>query len=417
MFNLFGKSARHRRQSAVAGAMLGGVLSIASFPTLFLNEGRAVKTARSLQEGAASVVSVDSDQVDSTCEGKFVHLSGEARTDEMLTDDVFGVEVNAIRLTRSVEMYQWKELEEKVTRKVDGKSETETRFAYEKIWADSHLDSSKYHEPSGHENPANFPFEPRSIEAKQVDIGAYQLSQSLIAKIDQAESLSVDLSKVPSTLASNLRPDGGVQSSATGFYWMHSSVSKPEVQTGTSAEANSVQDQVAADKAVAAADEPQIGDTRIHFAVTRPTEVSVMAQQTGSSFEPFKTHSGRSLNMLSSGVVSAAAMIEQAETENKILTWMLRIAGTAMIVFGIGLVIRPLSSMTESIPLVGSLVNMGATLVAVLLGGAMALMTIAVAWLFYRPLIAIPLIVISCAVMYYLFKQASKSQVEVVSAS
>ena len=60
---------------------------------------------------------------------------------------------------------------------------------------------------------------------------------------------------------------------------------------------------------------------------------------------------------------------------------------------------------------------MGATLVAVLLGGAMALMTIAVAWLFYRPLIAIPLIVISCGVMYYLFKQAGKSEVKVVSAS
>ena len=158
MFNLFDRSARHRRQPAVAGAMLGGVLSIASFPTLFLNEGRAVKTARSLQEGAASVVSIDGNQVDPSCEGKFVHLSGEARTDETLTDDVFGVEVNAIRLIRSVEMYQWKELEEKVTRKVDGKSKTETRFAYEKIWADSPLDSSKYHEPSGHENPASFPF-------------------------------------------------------------------------------------------------------------------------------------------------------------------------------------------------------------------------------------------------------------------
>ena len=73
--------------------------------------------------------------------------------------------------------------------------------------------------------------------------------------------------------------------------------------------------------------------------------------------------------------------------------------------------------LSARIPLVGSLVNMGASLVAVLLGGAMALMTIAVAWLFYRPLIAIPLIVISCGILYYLFKQAGKSAVEVVSTS
>lgn len=104
------------------------------------------------------MVSIDGNQVDPSCEGKFVHLSGEARTDETLVDEVFGVEVNAIRLTRSVEMYQWKELEEKVTRKDGGKSKTDTRYAYEKIWADSHLDHSKFHEPSGHANPASFPF-------------------------------------------------------------------------------------------------------------------------------------------------------------------------------------------------------------------------------------------------------------------
>ncbi len=78
MFNPFRKSNRHRGESAMGAAVLGGLMAIATVPTLFFNEGRAVKTAHALAEGAAAVVAVDANQLDQLNEGKLVHLSGRA---------------------------------------------------------------------------------------------------------------------------------------------------------------------------------------------------------------------------------------------------------------------------------------------------------------------------------------------------
>ena len=56
--------------SSLGGIVVGILLIIASFPTLFWNEGRAVKTAQSLEEGGGAVVSVAVDRVDPQNEGK-----------------------------------------------------------------------------------------------------------------------------------------------------------------------------------------------------------------------------------------------------------------------------------------------------------------------------------------------------------
>jgi hypothetical protein len=55
------------------------------------------------------LVTVDASSVDPANEGKLVHLTAKAVTDETLADDMFGVSANAIKLRRNVEMYQWKE--------------------------------------------------------------------------------------------------------------------------------------------------------------------------------------------------------------------------------------------------------------------------------------------------------------------
>ena len=44
--------------------LLGSFLSLAAFPLLFWNEGRAVKTVRELREGVASVAHVSEERVD-----------------------------------------------------------------------------------------------------------------------------------------------------------------------------------------------------------------------------------------------------------------------------------------------------------------------------------------------------------------
>ena len=91
-----------RLGGSIKGVAIGGVLFLAGIPLLFWNEGRAVKTAKALEEGASVCVKLpNADTVDATMDGKLVHVTGTAITDDVLTDDLFsGLSTKAIRLTR-----------------------------------------------------------------------------------------------------------------------------------------------------------------------------------------------------------------------------------------------------------------------------------------------------------------------------
>lgn len=346
-------------------AVLGGLMAIAGTAILFFNEGRAVKTARSLAEGAAAVVSVDADQLSQQHEGKLIHLSGRAAATTALVDDRFGVSAEAIRLIRTVEVFQWKEIEEKVTRKVDGKSKTETEYSYEQVWDSMLHATSNFREPTNHQNPPPR-FEHQEVDAEEVLVGEYRLPQDLVGQLTDAQPIEVSLATVPEDIADGLRIDGGTETSAAGFYWS----ADPETT------------------------EPQIGDVRVRFSAVFPTTVSVIAQQSDSRLQPFKTRNGREISMIRPGEFSAEKMFDDAQAQNTAMTWALRLAGTIGLIAGIGFVLQPLTSITQRIPVICNLVGMGAAFVAMLLGGAVALLTISFAWLLYRPLIAVPLIIV-----------------------
>ena len=102
---------------SIKSVLFGLVMFVLSFPLLFWNEGRAVRTARSLTEGLGAVVSVPAEAVTPGNEGKLVYVSGAVKTDKPVVDDELAVEADAVTLLRNVEMYQWKESESKETRK------------------------------------------------------------------------------------------------------------------------------------------------------------------------------------------------------------------------------------------------------------------------------------------------------------
>ena len=115
--------------------LVGLALFAGSFVLLFWNEGRAVKTATGLKDIGKQVVSIPADTVDPAMEGNVVHLTGEATTDETLADADLGVSAVAIKLQRNVEIYQWKEEEQKSSRKkVGGRKETTPTYSYKKVW-------------------------------------------------------------------------------------------------------------------------------------------------------------------------------------------------------------------------------------------------------------------------------------------
>ena len=116
-----------RLGNAFKGIVVGIIMVVIAFPLLFWNEGRAVKRYKTLKEGGGAVISVAADKVDAANQGKLVHMTGMATTEENLVDTSFGVSSQAIKLKRYVEMYQWQEeSKSKEKKKLGGGTETVT---------------------------------------------------------------------------------------------------------------------------------------------------------------------------------------------------------------------------------------------------------------------------------------------------
>lgn len=354
--------------SAFKGVVFGLLLFFAAFPLLFWNEGRAVDTAKSLEEGAASVIDVPSAPLDPAHAGKLVHTTGLATTSETLLDPQFGVAAQALKLNRKVEMYQWQETSSSHTEKnLGGDTETVTTYSYDKVWSDAVLDASGYKKNHEHQNPTQKAYPSVEWVAQQISLGDFTLSRSLVERISDQEALRVDDEK---SLPKALR--GRVRSYAGGFY------------AGKDANA------------------PEIGDLRITFSEVKPTQVSVVAQQTGNTFQPYATQNGETIELLQTGVHGAVEMFQQAQAENALLTWILRGVGLLMMFIGLSMLLGPLSVIADVIPLLGDVAEMGIGLVAFLLAVPFTLVTIGVAWLYYRPWLGVILLAIACGVLWTL---------------
>jgi hypothetical protein len=344
-----------RLGESMKGVVIGFILFVVSFPLLWWNEGRAVDTAKALATGKGEVLDAQAQSVDPAKEGKEVHVTGEATTAETLADPEFGVSANALRLRRHAEMYQWKQDVRTEHRKKFGGGEEEVKtYTYTKTWAANPIDSSEFRESSGHTNP---PMSYRSEvwQARQVKLGAYSLTDTLLNELGQGSEEPLPVK----TDSAEKLPDG-VRLVSGGTFYKGKDLAAPEV-----------------------------GDERIDFKVVKqPRTVSVLAKQTGSSFAPFEIPGRKfTIHRLMDGQKSATEMFAQMEAENTLLTWVLRLVGFLVMAVGIFLVFQPLATFADVVPFFGGLVGAGFALVAGVAALALSLLTIAVAWLFYRPLL------------------------------
>src|SRR5579864_333213 len=347
-----------RLVGSIVGVLIGLVLILASFPVLFWNEGRAVRMAKSLKEGAAEVVSVAPDQVDAANEGRLVYTSGQATTSDTLTDTDFGVTAPAIRLVRKAEMFQWKEDRKSETRKkLGGGTETVTTYSYATAWSPTVIPSSGFHEAQGHQNPDALPIAGATWTATAVTLGAFTLSPAQVAKLDQTETLRAE-SRPTQTLPPNVKFNDG------GYYR-------------------------GADPA-----SPSVGDERITFGAVRPAAGSVMGRQGGTTFEPDRSTAAPIL-LVTYGTVSADGMFKVAESSNRTLTWILRAAGFLAMLIGFALIFRPLVTVADVVPIIGTILGIGTFVAAFSLAMSLSLVTIAVAWIVFRPIVGVALLAVA----------------------
>jgi len=366
-------------KSVLMGVLLGPVLILACMYFLFWNEGRAVQTAQSLDEGQAAVISVDAGNVDPTREGALVHFSGPVETDDRLRDPEFPLERQALALRRHVEMYQWQEREDKQS---DNDS-NQTVYTYRTEWSSDAIDSSRFERTQGHENPP-MPYDNHVVRAENVNLEAYQLTTRFINQLDNFNDVALDerfLTNVRNTQQGEFQLD------------------RNRLFRGSNP-AN-----------------PQVGDVRISFAIIEPYRVSVIGQQSGSNLGGYQTNAGDVLNLLYPGHLTADEMFERAHQENQALTWAIRVAASMGVFIGFVMFLGPISYVARFIPLVGPMIIMAKKLVAGALTFVLAGSTIAVAWVFYRPLIGIPLLLLFIGIGVVMFRMANKNAKEAEAAT
>ena len=374
-----------RLGGSIRGVIVGLALFIGGFPVLFWNEGNSVKTEKAIDEGEGVCISVDSNaQVDAENEGKLVHMTGKADTKDVLSDATFGVSATAIKLKREVEMYQWVE-ESRTTekKKMGGSVEKTTTYTYKMAWSSHAIDSSGFKE-SGHNNPGAIEFPAEEWVAANVTFGAFRLSEKQIGKIGSSRSFAF-----PTNFTCAIPR---VQVKGTTIY-------VPEAGTRN----NSLNNRDVATQ-------PRIGDMRVTFSVIYPHDVSIIAKQKGDSFIDYTAKNKKKLNYLEDGIEDAEAMFATARTNNRIITWLIRIGGFLMMFFGLSMVFKPLSVLADVLPILGDLVGMGMGFVAGLIALVCSLITIAVAWIFFRPWLGIILLVIAGALIALLIKKRAAAK-------
>ena len=356
-----------RLGNSIKGVLFGLALFVLGFPVLFWNEGNSVKTAKAIDEGEGVCVSVESNaSVDAENEGKFVHMTGKADTQDVLTDDTFGISATAINLQRKVEMFQW--LEESHTsekKKIGGSVEKTTTYTYKKTWSSNAIDSSGFKE-AGHDNPGMIEFPEEEKFAENVSFGAFRLSEKQIKKIGSSRTYAF-----PTNFVCALPR---VQVKGTTIY-------VPNAETRGNALNNRD-----------VATQTRIGDMRVTFSVIYPHDISLIAKQKGDSFVDYTAKNGKKLNYLTDGIEDATAMFATARTNNAIMTWLIRFGGFLLMFFGLSMVLKPLSVMADVLPILGDIVGIGTGLVAGLISLICSLVTIAIAWIFYRPILGVILL-------------------------
>jgi len=428
--------------SSFKGIAGGLALVVASFALLFWNEGRTIKETKALKEGAQNVVSVDVAQIDSNNEGRLIHVSGKAKTTDVLNEDFFGVSLNALKLSRVVEAYQWEEQTETKTERASGGGEKKTTtYSYRKVWSSELIDSSNFKE-SGHDNPTGLPVENAEYYASDVSLGAFKLPERLVQRLavdsekaynpfeakksDADEESKPEEAKpveaapeeagseevkpketvVPSEKVENVpNQDSSAYMFSTRLverfsaavlddYDEYDSDSQPKEEEKVKKIVNGF---VPYQNGYYRGDPnfAQIGDVRVTFTyVPTPSEISVVSEQLGDTFTPYQAKTGE-VELVSSGLVSADKMFTDAQNANKAFAWILRVIGVFLMYCGFNAFFRPLVVISNVVPFMARVVDFGTGFISFCLTLCLSSLTIAVGWLTYRPLIGVPLLILS----------------------
>ena len=356
-----------RIQQSITGVLFGLVVLVAAIVGLFWNEGRAVTTAKSLEEGAGIVVSVPAGAVDPANDGKLVHVTGLVSIEAPLHDESIGITANGVRLKRVVEMYQWKESSRSETRKkLGGGEETVTVYTYARDWSASQINSSNFKQPGGRSNPP-MAISSATFSAPRGKLGAFTIIENILGRIGSEAPYPVGPQNAETVKVAEMLNKPAQFVDGTIFLGYRPA-------------------------------EPRVGDYRISYRLVGEGEISVVAKQSASTLVGYPTKAGDTIEIVRNGVHSAKEIFADAQAGNTVLTWILRVFGIFVLMFAFSMMMRPIAVTADVVPFIGYIVRKGTGLIAFVLAILVGSVVIAAAWFFYRPLLSIIIVAIGAGI-------------------
>ena len=379
----------------------GFTLFLGATAMLWWNEGNSVKTADMLEEAqGVCVVMENPSKKDASLEGQLVCGTAMAVTEDLLTDKDFGLSVNAISMKRKVEYYQWHETKTEETKeKSDGSEKKIVTYDYRRDWSSTPIGSSKFKQHYGHVNVVLAEFEDGEQWAEHVSFGAYSLNNSLIHSINTYEPLRPELSDdvlrqldktIQASYERHYTKKEGLNSNDLNYVHVSDNQLYLGLEPGS----------------------PTVGDVRIKFERVAPShEVTVVAVVNGDGFGPFKAKNGYMLEKLVMGKKDMDQFFEDEQETNTFNTWAYRVLGIVMVIGALKLIFGFVVTLTRIVPFLSTIVGWGVGVICTVLGVVWSLLVIAVAWLFYRPIVGIALLAIA-GILVWIFALGGKNKLK-----
>lgn len=332
---------------------------------LWWNEGNDVKNIKTIEEAKSVLVNVSSEKVESNNEGKLVSTNGKMVVeDEYLMDSIFNLQSpKTAKLIRVVEMLQWVEKEEE-------DSDDYVTYTYEKKWLSEIEDSDSFSDTTK-VNPSTMPYESEVFFADNVSLGAFTINDRQKAMLDTSATVTL----------------GDTVSIPDGYYKVDNYIA-------------SVSDLSSAD----------VGAIRISFKYNNDKEISVLGKQTGSTITSYTSKQGKTLFRVESGILTGEEIIDVVEQENNILKWIFRVLGVICNMAGFAALLSPIAFLVKWIPLLGNGIAKFIKGIGSLVGLAVSFVVIAIAWIFFRPLIGILLLAGVVGIVFLIIMLIKKSR-------
>jgi Transmembrane protein 43 len=273
---------------------------------LYFAETRMRDRAVLLRAARATIVDAPLGVLAPDREGTLIHAVGLVTCAEPVQDAAFNLSVTALRLYRTVEMYQWVEVKEQVD--FGGNDGKVTRTSYVKRWAPTLARMPMFPARPDLRNPSLMPYEERSVAASRCRLGALELPPDSLLQLGQFEPILLtdeQVAKVPTDLQGKVHNQRG-QLFIGG---------KPDL--------------------------PAVGDVRVAFQVVTLREISALAMQRTAALVPAPDQ-GIPQVLIADGNVAVDGLLALVEPVAAAPEWAVRVGAFVALLVAWTLLLRKL---------------------------------------------------------------------------